>query len=112
MNTIDAHYDVVIVGAGVGGGAMANRLAHAVLGTTLDELPPQTRRLLVLVRAWAKAPSRARTRSRAASCEWSRIRSRMPPLLSSTNLARSAWLEFMAPPWSRSRLRAIADATA
>jgi|688.fasta_scaffold46741_3 DNA primase len=31
--------------------AEANRLAHAVLGTTLDELPPQTRRLLGLVRA-------------------------------------------------------------
>ena len=27
MNTIDTHYDVVIVGAGVGGGAMANRLS-------------------------------------------------------------------------------------
>ncbi|WP_128255787.1 GMC family oxidoreductase [Falsirhodobacter deserti] len=27
MNAIDNHYDVVIVGAGVGGGAMANRLA-------------------------------------------------------------------------------------
>jgi hypothetical protein len=39
--------------------AAANTLAHAVLGTTLDELPPQTRRLLHLVRghvtAWAKA---------------------------------------------------------
>jgi len=30
--------------------AAANQLAHAVLGTTLDELPPQTRRLLGLVR--------------------------------------------------------------
>ncbi|MBA3898088.1 MAG: DNA primase, partial [Sphingomonadaceae bacterium] len=30
--------------------AAANRLAHAVLGTTLDELPPQTRALLHLVR--------------------------------------------------------------
>lgn len=27
MNAIDSHYDVVIVGAGVGGGAMANRLS-------------------------------------------------------------------------------------
>ena len=26
--------------------ALANRLAHEVLGRTLDELPPQTRRLL------------------------------------------------------------------
>lgn len=30
--------------------AAANTLAHAVLGTTLDELPPQTRRLLHLLR--------------------------------------------------------------
>jgi DNA primase len=29
--------------------ALANRLAHDVLGRTLDELPPQTRRLLTLV---------------------------------------------------------------
>ena len=28
---------------------MANRLAHEVLGRSLDELPPQTRRLLLLV---------------------------------------------------------------
>lgn len=32
--------------------AAANRLAHAVLGTTLDELPPQTRLLLTLIRAF------------------------------------------------------------
>jgi DNA primase catalytic core len=30
--------------------AAANRLAHAILGHTLDELPPQTRRLLDLIR--------------------------------------------------------------
>ena len=33
---------------------VANHLAHAVLGRSLDELPPQTRRLLTLVDAWAK----------------------------------------------------------
>ena len=31
--------------------ALANRIAHEVLGRTLDELPPQTRKLLQLVRA-------------------------------------------------------------
>jgi len=31
---------------------VANRLAHAVLGQSLDELPPQTRRLLIAVHAW------------------------------------------------------------
>ena len=29
----------------------ANRLAHEVLGRTLDELPPQTRKLLKLIQA-------------------------------------------------------------
>ena len=32
--------------------ALANRIAHEVLGRTLDELPPQTRRLLKLLQAW------------------------------------------------------------
>ncbi len=31
---------------------VANRLAHEVLGRTLDELPPQTRRLLTALHAW------------------------------------------------------------
>ena len=35
--------------------ALANQLAHEVLGRTLDELPPQTRKLLVLTRAWVQA---------------------------------------------------------
>ncbi|WP_345817673.1 toprim domain-containing protein (plasmid) [Paraburkholderia sp. PREW-6R] len=35
--------------------ALANRIAHDVLGRTLDELPPQTRRLLTLLRGWVKA---------------------------------------------------------
>jgi hypothetical protein len=32
--------------------ALANRLAHAVLGRSLDELPPQTRRVLSALHAW------------------------------------------------------------
>jgi hypothetical protein len=32
--------------------ALANRLAHAVLGRSLDELPPQTRRVLAALNAW------------------------------------------------------------
>jgi len=35
--------------------ALANRLAHEVLGRTLDELPPQTRRLLLAIDAMVKA---------------------------------------------------------
>lgn len=34
--------------------ALANRLAAAVLGHTLDELPPQTRRFLTLLDAWVR----------------------------------------------------------
>lgn len=32
--------------------ALANRLAHAVLGRSLDELPPQTRRVLAVLDGW------------------------------------------------------------
>lgn len=42
---------VPYIGATLDDIASAGRLAHAVLGTTLDELPPQTRRLLGLVHA-------------------------------------------------------------
>src|SRR3546814_13090241 len=35
--------------------ALANGLAHDVLGRTLDELPPQTRRLLTTIHGWASA---------------------------------------------------------
>jgi DNA primase len=39
--------------------AAANHLAHAVLGVTLDELPPQTRRLLTLVRQMVETRAQA-----------------------------------------------------
>lgn len=39
--------------------AAANRLAHAIMGATLDELPPQTRRLLGLVHGLATARAEA-----------------------------------------------------
>jgi hypothetical protein len=34
--------------------AVANRLAHQVLGRSLDELPPQTRRMLGLIDGWVR----------------------------------------------------------
>ncbi len=37
--------------------ALANRIAHEVLGRTLDELPPQTRRLLKLIEAMVREKS-------------------------------------------------------
>ena len=45
--------------------AAANRLAHAVMGATLDELPPQTRRLLSLIDAMASARASAENIIRA-----------------------------------------------
>jgi hypothetical protein len=38
---------------------LANQLAHEVLGRALDELPPQTRKLLSLVYDWVKAQCEA-----------------------------------------------------
>lgn len=38
---------------------LANRLAHDILGRTLDELPPQTWRLLELLQGWVEARSQA-----------------------------------------------------
>ncbi|WP_399678716.1 CHC2 zinc finger domain-containing protein [Xenophilus sp.] len=45
--------------------ALANRIAHEVLGRTLDELPPQTRRLLVLLRDWVARQCAERRLARA-----------------------------------------------
>ncbi len=33
---------------------LANQLAHEILGRTLDEMPPQTRKLLLLIQAWIR----------------------------------------------------------
>jgi DNA primase len=45
---------------------LANRLAHDVLGQSLDELPPQTRRLLILLDAHVAAEATAREVDRTA----------------------------------------------
>jgi DNA primase catalytic core len=44
---------------------LANKLAHEVLGRTLDELPPQTRALLGIVHEWVKVECAKRAISRA-----------------------------------------------
>ena len=51
--------------------ALANRLAHEVLGRTLDELPPQTRRLLEVLHGWT-ATECARLALRRADLRFSR----------------------------------------
>lgn len=40
---------------------LANHIAHEVLGRTLDELPPQTRRLLTLLQGWVEQRAAERT---------------------------------------------------
>jgi DNA primase len=46
--------------------AVANELAHEVLGRSLDELPPQTRRLLMLIEAHVRAQCEAGSVTRSA----------------------------------------------
>lgn len=45
--------------------ATANSLAHEVLGRTLDELPPQTRKLLTTLHAWVKTESKEQSLQQA-----------------------------------------------
>ena len=45
---------------------IANQLAHEVLGRSLDELPPQTRRLLMLIEAHVRAQCEAGSITRSA----------------------------------------------
>ncbi|EOD0886727.1 DNA primase, partial [Salmonella enterica] len=40
--------------------ALANRLAHEILGRTLDEMPPQTRKLLQLIQQWVRESGQPR----------------------------------------------------
>ncbi|MCG3472407.1 CHC2 zinc finger domain-containing protein [Xenorhabdus bovienii] len=39
---------------------LANQLAHEILGRTLDEMPPQTRKLLLLIQGWIRESGQAR----------------------------------------------------
>jgi DNA primase catalytic core len=39
---------------------LANQLAHEILGRTLDEMPPQTRKLLQLIQQWVKESGQPR----------------------------------------------------
>ncbi|WP_387696149.1 hypothetical protein [Photorhabdus sp. RM157S] len=41
---------------------LANRLAHEILGRTLDEMSPQTRKLLLLIQAMVKETATAQQR--------------------------------------------------
>ena len=78
--------------------ALANRLAHEVLGRTLDELPPQTRRLLETLHGWGVAEC-ARLALRRADWRFSRRQVRALTGWGDTqlkvHLARLAELEYL-----------------
>jgi hypothetical protein len=63
--------------------ATANRLAHDVLGRSLDELPPQTRRVLVAMLRWVEAEAAAR-QLRRQDVRFSRSQVRQATALSDT----------------------------
>ncbi len=58
-STVIAGQPVEYIEASLSDIELANRIAHEVLGTSLDELPPQTRRVLTQVRALVHARMRA-----------------------------------------------------
>ncbi|MEO6278199.1 CHC2 zinc finger domain-containing protein [Roseateles sp.] len=78
--------------------ALANRIAHDVLGRSLDELPPQTRRLLTLVDGYVGAES-ARQQIKRAELRFSRRSLREAihwgDTQLKTHLARLAELEYL-----------------
>jgi hypothetical protein len=63
--------------------ATANRLAHEVLGRSLDELPPQTRRLLQLMTDWV-----------AEQCQQENIKQRDHRFSRKDVRAMSGWSDF------------------
>ena len=65
--------------------ALANRLAHAVLGRSLDELPPQTRRVLGALDAWVSEQASVQSIGRAG-VQFTRRTVRGPLGLSDTQL--------------------------
>jgi DNA primase len=65
--------------------ALANRLAHAVLGRSLDELPPQTRRVLAALDVWVSEQATTQGISRAA-VQFTRRAARQALGLSDTQL--------------------------
>lgn len=79
--------------------ALANRLAHAVLGRSLDELPPQTRRVLSALDAWVTEQVGER-RSERATLRFTRRTVRGVLGLSDTQLRvhldRLAQLDYVA----------------
>ena len=76
----------------------ANRLAHEVLGRTLDELPPQTRKLLALIHTWVLAECDRQAMSQR-DCRFSRRDVREVTVWSDTalkvHMARLVELEYL-----------------
>ncbi|MEH6462265.1 CHC2 zinc finger domain-containing protein [Chitinimonas sp. JJ19] len=77
---------------------MANALAHDILGRSLDDLPPQTRKLLAQIQTWVRERA-ADTRRALADIRFSRAEVRRASGLSDTqcrlHLDRLAELEYL-----------------
>ncbi|MCL6371249.1 toprim domain-containing protein [Pectobacterium polaris] len=73
---------------------LANKLAHEILGRTLDEMPPQTRKLLLLIQGWtadSRPPNAGRHLTRKqprAAVEWGATQLKI-------HLARLVELEYL-----------------
>jgi hypothetical protein len=80
--------------ASLGDIAVANRLAHEALGRTLDELPPQTRRLLLLVDAMVEGECK-RQRIERADFRFSRRDARAHTGWGDTQLRLHLGLEYL-----------------
>ena len=73
----------------------ANRLAHEVLGRTLDELPPQTRRLLRLTQQWVREQTQTQSLPRRAAPSASAAGNCVKPSTGGIPSSR-----FISPGWS------------
>jgi DNA primase len=88
--------------------ALANRLAHEVLGRSLDELPPQTRRVLGIIEAFVaeKVKQREISRSEARFTRRElRARCGMSDAAIRVHLERLVMMEYVRPAAGRNGLR-------
>jgi DNA primase len=88
--------------------ALANRLAHEVLGRSLDELPPQTRRVLGIIEAFVAEKVKQREISRSdARFTRRELRARcgMSDAAIRVHLERLVMMEYVRPAAGRNGLR-------
>jgi DNA primase len=88
--------------------ALANELAHEVLGRSLDELPPQTRRVLGMIESWVVTEAQQRSLARS-DVRFTRRELRARCGMSDTairiHLERLVTMEYVRPVAGRNGLR-------